>query len=314
MLVVGRQAQPCAGAADLSERPRHVAQVGQGAREMAVFDVEMQVAVVAALDRLHEVGEVLLVRAARPGAERIAVVVEGRAGRVVRRDGEALRAIPDVGRALERLHLRKPERDGRLDRQAADVGNQECVIPLEDRHLAVGDVAVVDVAEPAAQAHDPPGKLLLAEAPPCLVELVRILVAEVAVAGEMVPVPVVVQPLPRGHDGRRRPGPEVEVEARRKRGWRVDEADGGARLEADRVGDLHGPEPAAFDEVECLPHAGHAAALHAHLAHPVELPRPLRDHAALLHVVAAGLFHVDILARLHRPDGHYGMPVIGCRD
>ncbi|NDH36077.1 MAG: hypothetical protein EBX67_11560, partial [Betaproteobacteria bacterium] len=55
--------------------------------------------------------------------------------------------------------------------------------PALHRFDEVGVVLVVSTAAP------------LAERPAALVELVRILVAEIAVAGEAVPVPVVVEPL-----------------------------------------------------------------------------------------------------------------------
>ena len=271
---------------------------------------------VAALHGGHEVREVIAVAAAGPGPQRRAVVGESRPRGVARRDGEALGPIPDVAGVGERLRSLQPVGHGRLDRQAADVGDQQGVVPLVDGHLAVGDVAVVDVAESAAEAHHPPRQFLLAEAPAGLVELVRILVAEIAVAGEVRPVPVVVEFLARRHVGRGRSCPEIEVEPRRDRGGRIDQADAVSLPVADGPCRLDRSELAALHEVESLSHAAHAAALHAHLAHAAELPRPLRDHAAFLDVVAAGLFDVHILAGLHRPHGHQGMPMIrrGDRD
>ena len=141
-----------------------------------------------------------------------------------------------------------------------------------------------------------------------------ILVAEIAIPGDMVPVPVVVEFLTGRHHGRGRARPEIEVEAGRNGSRCVDQPDAWPVAVADGAGHLHVADFPTLHEVECLPHAGHAAALHTHLAHASKLAGPLRDHPALLDVVAAGLFHVDILARLHRPDGHHGMPVVGRGD
>ena len=281
---------------------------------MPILDVEVEILVVAALDRLHEIREVLLVAAFRPLAQLFAVVIEGGAGTVARCDGESRGAVPDVAGFVEWAAVLQAERDGRLDLEAPDIGDQQRVVPLKDGDLAVGRVAIVDVAEPAAETDNPLGKLLLAESPAGLVELVGILVAQVAVARDVVPVPVVMELLAGWHLRRCRARPEVEVEAGRNRGVSIDQPDARPVAVADGPRDFDVADLPALHEIERLPHAGHAAALHAHLAHASELPRPLRHHAALLHVVAAGLLHVDILARLHRPDGHQGVPVVGCGD
>ena len=102
MPVGRRERRPGAGGHYRAERPGDVAQVGKRARQMAVFDVEVEVPVVAAPDRLDEVCKVLLVAATRPLAQFVAVVVEGDAGGVVRPDGKTLGAIPDVAGAGER--------------------------------------------------------------------------------------------------------------------------------------------------------------------------------------------------------------------
>ena len=82
-----------------------------------------------------------------------------------------------------------------------------------DDDLGVGVVAVVDVAEAAADAEDARGELHLAEEPAGDVHLVDALVAEVAVAGVPDPVPVVVEAACAcsGQLGRRA-APEVVVD------------------------------------------------------------------------------------------------------
>ena len=286
----------------------------QRAGEVPFLDVEMQVLVTAALHRGDEVGKVGLILAPRPGAQLLAVVVEGHAGGIVRGHRVSVRAPPDVGHAEGAGG--QAERDRRLDLQAANVGDQQGVVPLEDRQLAVGHVAVVHVAEPAAEAHDPPRQLVLAQAPAGLVELVRVLVAEVAVPGDVVPVPVVVEFLPRGHHGGGRPSPEVEVHAGGNRGRGIDEADALAPLVAQGMGHLHGAEFPALHEIDRFPHAGHAPTLHPHLADAAELAGPLRHHPAFFERATARLLHIHVLAGLHGPDGHHGVPVVrgGDRD
>ena len=127
------------------------------------------------------------------------------------------------------------EGDRRFDVQSADIGNQECVVPIVNCHLAVGHVAVVDVAEAATEADDLLWQFLLAEPPAGLVQLVRILVPNVAVAGGVDPVPVVMQALAFGDDVRRRAGPEVEIETGRNGGFGLHQADGSPAAVTDGV-------------------------------------------------------------------------------
>ena len=310
--IVGSEARPGARLDGPAEGPGDVAHVGQGAREVAVFDVEVEILPPPTLDRLDEVVVVVLVAAARPLAEHVPVVVEGHARGIVGSHDVALAAPPDVGHAQR--PGRQVEVDRSLDFEAPDVGDEHRVVPLVDRDLAIGHVAIVDVAQPPPEAHDPRGERLLAEAPACLVELMGILVAKVAVAGAVVPVPVVMQLLADGDFGRGRSGPEVEVEAGRQGCGRVDQADARPALVAQRVGEFHRADLAARHKIDHLPHPRHAAALGPHLADPAELSRPVDHDPPLLHVVAAGLLDVDILAGLHRPHGHEGVPVVGGGD
>ena len=311
-MVVGGERRPSPEGHLLAELPRHVAEMGQGTGEVAVLNVEVEILVLAAADRLDEVGEVFAARAPRPGAEWRSGVVEGGARLVIRRHDVAFGAPPDVADA-ERPGRRAVGHRG-LHLQPADIRDQQRVVPLEERHLAVGDIAIVDRAEPAAEAHDALGKLLLAQAPAGLVELVGILVAEIAVAGEAVPVPVVMEALAVGNDVGGGPGPEIKVEPRGDRRWRVDQPDARPPLVAQCVGHLHRADLSALHEVDRVAHSGHAAALRAHLAHAPELAGPLRHHTSFLDGVTARLLDVDVLTGLHRPDAHQGMPVIGRSD
>ena len=144
----------------------------------------------------------------------------------------------------------------------------------------------------------------------------RVLIAEVAVAGLKHPVPVVVEPLANRHDLRRRAAPKIEVEPFGTGAGVSTRPMLCAIAVANGAGELDLADLAAVNEVERLAHAGHAAALHAHLAHAAELAGPLRHHAAFVDVVAARLLDVDVFAGLHRPHGHHGVPVIrrGDRD
>ena len=127
-------------------------------------------------------------------------------------------------------------------------------------------------------------------------------------------MPVVVEALAVGHDVGGGPSPEIEVEPGGHRCRRVDQPDARPPLVAQRVGHLHCSDLPALHEVDRVAHPGHATALCTHLAHPPELAGPLRHHAPFLDGVTARLLDVDVLAGLHRPDAHEGVPVVGRGD
>src|SRR5439155_3640912 len=100
--------------------------------------------------------------------------------------------------------------------QAAHLEDQPLLAVVVDADLRVGRLAVVGVAEAAADADDRTADVVAAQAPAGDVHLVDALVAQVAVAVVPGPVPVVVQvDAAQGglHGGRA--APQVVVDRRR---------------------------------------------------------------------------------------------------
>src|SRR5207249_3242314 len=147
---------------------------------------------------LDKVTEVIL--AAAEGLHELAAVVESRDPITldVRTHQYTFRAVPDVAdevaRKLEILFevLARVGRVGILGGQATNLENQFAVAVIENANLGVGSLAIVKVAEPAADTDDRFGQLILAQAPAGLVHLVNALVAEVAIAVVPEPMPVVM--------------------------------------------------------------------------------------------------------------------------
>jgi len=66
-----------------------------------------------------------------------------------------------------------------------------------------------------------------------------------------------------------------------------------------------------MQEIHGVAHPLAAAALRSGLADALVLPSCFDDATALADIVAYGFFHIDVFARLYRPDGRQGMPVVG---
>src|SRR5262249_8318846 len=227
---------------------------------------------------------------------------------VVGADDHALGAVPDVA-DVGVLRL-EAERVRALRRQAAHLEDQLAVAVVVDAHLRVGRLAVVLVAEAAADAHDRVGHRVLAEAPPGLVHLMDALVAEVAVAVFPLPVPVVVQVLAHQRPVRRRAAPQVVVDAGRDRLRAAHLADRAARLVAQAAGQLHLADLARVHVLDRLAQPPAGAALRARLADLVQLAGHFDNAPTLADVVADRLLDVDVLAGLHGPDGGQRVPVV----
>src|SRR5262249_31078833 len=230
-------------------------------------------------------------------------------GRVIRHDHVTFRAVVDVAdhRALEAFSL-----------QAAHLEDQLAVAVVEDRDLGVGRLAVVDVAEAAADADDRLGQSGLAQTPAGLVHLVDALVADVAVAVIPDPVPVVVDGAELGVAVRRvvrcRPAPEIIVHRRGRLLRAVHLADAVALLVAQAARQGHFAKLAGVQVLHRLAQPAAAAALGAGLADLLVLAGRLDDAPALADVVADRLLDVDVLAVLDRPDGGQRVPVVGGGD
>ena len=198
--------------------------------------------------------------------------------------------------------------------QAANLEEDRGRVVVQEDDLRVGRLAVVLVAEPAAEAHDVPGQRVLAQAPAAAVHVVDAHVAEVAVAGVPVPVPVVVQVL--AHQGPLvgRAAPEVVVDRLRDRLRAGDLADALPRLVVEPVGVEDLAEIALADVLERLGEAGPLARAVRGLDDPLVLAGRLDHLAAFEDVVGRGLLDVHVLARLAGPDRRQRVPVVGRGD
>ena len=178
--------------------------------------------------------------------------------------------------------------------------------------------------------------LLLAQAPARDVELVRTLVAGIAVAVIPVPVPVVMESVAVERPLRRRTEPQVVVDLRQVGGvvGRLDAgrhatefvlfsgrhrtvgvfADARARLEAQASRHVDLPEPAILDVLDGLLHGRTAAVHRADLDHLAIPSRGLHHPASFPDGVRRRLLDVDVLSSLQRPDRRQRVPVIGRGD
>ena len=153
-------------------------------------------------------------------------------------------------RALVVVHPVAANLDGLRLGQAARFEDQRALGIVVQHDLRVGRVAGVLVAEPAAEADDARRERLRAVEPAGDVHLMDALVAHVAVAGVVVPVPIVVQLGPIQIDLRRRAAPQVVVDVLGNLQRLVELADGLPRLVA-RADDAQNlAELAAVNELD----------------------------------------------------------------
>ena len=209
-----------------------------------------------------------------------------------------------------------------LGLQAADLEDELGVAVVHDGDLGVGRLALVAIAEPAAQAEDGlgerragavPARARSRDQPAGNVHLVDALVADVAVAEVPEPVPVVMDQVGVIRLLRGRAEPDVEIELLGRIRDRFD-ADAAARLVAQGPRDQQLAELARLDRRGGQGPVAAGAALRAVLDDPVVPPRGLDGDPAFVDVVAARFFDVDVLARLAGPDRDQGVPVVGRGD
>ena len=202
-------------------------------------DVGVEVAPPTVPDRLDEVGEVVL-GAAFERADEVPVRVEqGRLG------DEALRAVDDMA---------GPElRAEGIGLQPADLLHDRGRAEVVDDHLRVGRLARVLVAEPPAVAEHRVAQAGQPHQPAADVDVVDVVVPQLAVAGVPDPVPVVMELRPREGDvGGRAPGrgcnrparaPRTSRGARCSRGGRRRCSARASRRRASRRGCTRRPRP-----------------------------------------------------------------------
>ena len=136
------------------------------------------------------------------------------------------------------------------------------------------------------------------------------IVAHFAVAGRPEPVPVVVQLPAHQRRLRRRAAPEVVVDRGGHRRRRVDLADSRPGAVNDGAGRADRAKLTAVEVLECLVECRAGSALRAHLDHAAVLSGRGDHLPAFPDIVRQRLFHVDVFARLARPHGGQGVPMV----
>ena len=203
--------------------------------------------------------------------------------------------------------------------QATIVEEDRCVaIVLIKGQLVVGGLAIIGVTPASAEAHDAlwsSGRV--AERPAGDVELVRSLVADIAIAVAPLPVPIIMELLAADGFHWAWGGPEVVIDVHilwatasvaehlgdatigiwLDRGFNL--ADALASLEVDATGKLDFADVAFFDPIHGGCPAEVGTALHAVLedeALAFGVSASFDELAAFRHVVADGLFHIHVFA------------------
>src|SRR5207245_2668655 len=258
-----------------------------------------------------------MIGGAGPLLDFLALFVEGGGARVVRDQDMAAFAMDDHGDASTVLFrvLVHFLRVGFL-RQAAHFKNERRFLVVVENELCIRRLAVVFVPKPATDAGHARRQSVFAQEPPGNVHLMNALVAQIAAAIVPKPVPVVMNRAILGavapwRDQRRRPAPQIVVDVIRDR-LRAD-AFPYARpaLVTEAECDVYFPEIARADPFNRLFDAIAGTALRAGLDDFAILARGFDRLAPFPDVVRNGLFHVNILAHLHRPDSGERVPVIG---
>jgi len=308
--------------------------VAQGAGEVPFEDVGSEHGRVARADRLQPAAEVELVALGPAAAELRMRGVEaayGLAGRVDRHDRLAPfhhrqaasfarhqhPHAPTAAETVQRVHVLAPRpalgAELLRPRQAADLEDQRrAVIGVID-DLRVGGLAVVVVAQAPANAHHARRQRRIAQEPAGDVHLVDSLVAQVAVAVVVDPVPVVVEVLPGQGLQRRRAGPEVVIQSGRDLSF-AHLADRHARLVAGATRVLDLSQVARPDPGHGLDHVGVGAGLRSGLDHASVLACGADELSSLEDIVGDRLLQIDVLSGLAGPDGGQRVPVVGRSD
>ncbi len=287
-----------------SESVRDVAHVTQGAGQMAFEYVGVEVADLAAADGVDEIGVVAGAVGADELPDPLAVVVVGPAADEVALltvdHGAGRRAVVIVHRLV-----------ARLSRQTTNLEEDRGRLVVVEENLRVGRLAIVDVAEAAADRDHASRQLVGAEDPAADVDEMNPVVAEIAVAGRPDPMPVVVQTLARQRRHGGRPTPEVVVHALGNRLGAIHLADTVATDIDDPANRRDRAQVALLDVVDRLGQPGVGAALHAALDDPAVLAGGLDHLPPFPEVVRDGLLDEHVLARLTGPDGDQRVPVVG---
>src|SRR5690242_2214666 len=291
------------------------------------------VAQVAQQDALRALHDRLMQR--RAGADRIHEVVDVQPGHVV--VGAEVEAVPARGgeRLLHGLALQIVHRvavavhDGAAP-GAKDGGAPAAVegfqavtaLPLPDDGLAAGELeagflsvgelpVVVEVV--AASRRRDPGRKVHAERPPGDVDLVRAVIADLARAPAVKPVPVVVDDVVAVGRVRRRPLPQLVVQVGRHR-RPLPASDTRPGVGVPGAPQIRLADDPLADRLDQLDGTRGGALLRAHLDDALMLALRLDEQLALMRVVPARFLHVDVLAGLHGQQRRRRVPVVGRGD
>src|SRR6185312_14571428 len=171
-----------------------------------------------------------------------------------------------------------------------------------NRILRVGELLIVVEEIFSAQASDRRGMRFDAQTPQRDVDIMYAVVADVAAAEVVPPAPDAMQQVRAIGRLRRRAEPQIEIELRRRlAGRRL--ADRVAALAVPGLGDQHVADFAAEHPIDPLAHALGAAALRADLQQLAAALDGFGHQPPFANVVTAGLFDVDVLARVEGQNG-----------
>ncbi len=309
---------------------RDVAEVAEGAGDVALEDGAEEVDGFAAANHVDEVLHVAV--GAFEFFHDIARFVVGGGGKVAVGHDAAAFAIDDVADVDAAVVVHAGSFGGAgfgacargcacagFRGEAADFEDERGGGVVVDDDLGVGRVAVIAVAEPAADAEGVARQAGFAEEPAGDVHLVDALVADVAVAVEINPVPVVVngtvfRGVAVGRDEGRWAGPEIVIDRGGNGRGRAGEADAVAAFIAEATGGGDFAEVAGLCPGDGFTEAFARANLGAGLGDAAGFLSGGDELAAFPDVVGNGFFDVDIFAGLQGPDAHERVPVVGGGD
>ena len=177
----------------------------------------------------------------------------------------------------------------------------------------VGCLCIVIDTELAAERHCRLRPRGIAKRPACDTGFMHTLVPDVAVAGIPKPVPVISETFLVEGTQRRRAKEQIPIQPGRRWGIRR-MADRRTQLVTQRLAHVDLADQSLLERSDRLDLERPAPMLRSHLHDALGLALHLDHPHAFVDVVAGGLFAVDVLARLHRPDSGERVPVVRSRN
>ena len=167
---------------------------------------------------------------------------------------------------------------------------------IEIAHLGVSPLAVVLVAESRADGDDRGGEFRVADEHAADIELVRALIAEIAIAVIKLPMPVVVKFFTLDASYLARAAPEIVIHGAGCCFWSCDFTDGWAGFVAEASGDFDFADGAGFDEIVGFVPCGFGATLEAVLDDGFVFYCRVSELTTFPDVVGNGFFNVGMFA------------------